>query len=167
MRHALTLFVVTGSPLTDLPTPWRWLLLAGCAGWLALVLAPAFAADYAELVRWLLHPICHQIPERSFHVLGEPLGACHRCTGLYVGFTLGVLAWPWLPTLASKLASNPRMVAVFFVPLLIDWAVLANTPASRFLTGLVASFPTALLPLLALAQRRMSIHMQSPPCGVT
>lgn len=133
-------------------------MLAGCAGWLALVLAPAFAAENGEFVRYLLHTVCHQIPERSFHVLGVPLGACHRCTGLYVGFTLGVLAWPWLPVLAHKMASNPRMVTVFFVPLLIDWAVVANTPATRFATGVIAGFPVALLCLLALVQWRDQSH---------
>lgn len=137
-----------------LSTPWRWGLFAGCAAWWALVVAPPFAGAYGDLVHWLLHPVCHQIPERSFHLLGEPLAACHRCTGLYAGFTLGVLVWPWLPGFAARLAANPRWVAVFFVPLLVDWAmVFWNTPASRFATGVMAAFPVALLPLVALGER--------------
>ena len=137
-----------------LSTPWRWGLFAGCAAWWALVVAPPFAGAYGDLVHWLLHPVCHQIPERSFHLLGEPLAACHRCTGLYAGFTLGVLVWPWLPGFAARLAANPRWVAVFFVPLLVDWTmVFWNTPASRFVTGVVAAFPVALLPLVALGER--------------
>lgn len=143
----------------DLRTPARWGLLVACVGWLALVLAPPFAAPYAEVVRWLLNTVCHQIPERSFHLLGEPLGACHRCTGLYVGFALGILVWPWLPSLASRLAANPRWIAVFLVPLAIDWALVVNTSATRFVTGLVAAFPVALLPLVAFTQRT---HHDSP-----
>ena len=153
--------------LPDLRTPWRWGVLLACLAWLALVLAPPFAMGYADLWRWLLHPVCHQIPERSFHLFGEPLAACHRCTGLYIGFTLGVLVWPRLPALAARLQANPRWVAVFFLPLLVDGAVVLNTPASRFATGLVASFPVALLPLLALAQRRTGVPIQSSPWGTT
>ena len=116
-------------------------------------MAPPFAGAYADLARWLLHPVCHQIAERSFHLFGEPLAACHRCTGLYAGFTLGVLVWPWLPTLAARLAANSRWVAVFFVPVLLDWAIAWNTSGTRFVTGAVASFPVALLPLLALGEQ--------------
>src|ERR1700687_4721962 len=29
--------------------------------------------------------ICHQRPERSFHVLGTQLPVCARCTGIYAG----------------------------------------------------------------------------------
>ena len=137
----------------DLHTPWRWGLLLACVAWLAVVASPPFAAEYADLMRWLLHPVCHQIPERSFQYLGEPLAACHRCTGLYVGFTLGVMAWPLLPVLAQKLTARPRLVGAFFVPLLIDWIIADNTPTSRFATGALASFPVALLALIALAQR--------------
>ena len=138
---------------TDLRTPWRWCLFLGCIGWLALVFAPPFAAPYGEVVRWLLNAVCHQIPSRSFHLFGEPLAACHRCTGLYMGFALGVLVWPWLPMLAARLAAKPRWVGVFLLPLAIDWAIVVNTPASRFVTGLVAAFPVALLPLVAFTQR--------------
>ncbi|MCY3811704.1 MAG: DUF2085 domain-containing protein [Gammaproteobacteria bacterium] len=140
----------------DLQSPWRYALLLACLCWLALVFAPPLAIaagwPYGELLHWLLHPVCHQIPERSFHLLGEPLAACARCTGLYLGFTLGVVAWPHLPRLARALAERPRWVLVFMVPLAVDvW--VENTALSRFATGLVAAFPCALLPLLAIAEQ--------------
>lgn len=140
------------------------LLLLACGCGLALVAAPPlFAAagwrqePVLDALRWLLHPVCHQRPERSFHLWGEPLSVCHRCTGLYLGFALGTLAWPRLGALAARLAAKPRMIVLFFVPLAIDWA-LPNTAATRFGTGLVAGFPVALLPLLALAPRRGQAH---------
>lgn len=141
----------------ELQTPWGHALLAACLGWLALVVAPPLAAaagwPYGELLHWVLHPVCHQIPERSFHLFGAPFAACTRCTGLYLGFTLGVAAWPHLPRLAGALAGQPRWVAAFMAPLVIDvW--VENTAVSRFATGLAAAFPCALLPLLAIAERR-------------
>lgn len=144
-------------PVDALRTPWRWALLLGCVAWLALVAAPpllaAAGSSHAELPRWLLHMVCHQNPERSFHWHGVPLAACHRCTGLYVGFALGVVLWPHLRAATAWLSGNPRWVAVFFAPLLVD-VLLGNTPLSRFATGIVAAFPVALLPLLAAGELR-------------
>jgi uncharacterized membrane protein len=37
--------------------------------------------------------ICHQRPERSFHLAGAQLPVCARCLGLYVGGFIGALAW--------------------------------------------------------------------------
>ena len=146
------------APALPLRTRWRWALLAACLAWLALVasrpLASAAGWSLADGLRWLLQPICHQLPARSPHLFGEALAACHRCVGLYVGFTAGVAVWPLLPALARKLAANPRCVVLFLLPLGVDWALLENTAASRLATGAIASFPVALLALLALAQFR-------------
>ena len=35
--------------------------------------------------------ICHQIPSRSWHLAGEPLGVCIRCTAISFGFLAGLL----------------------------------------------------------------------------
>jgi uncharacterized membrane protein len=37
--------------------------------------------------------VCHQLPERSFHVAGMQLPICARCTGLYGGALAGALLW--------------------------------------------------------------------------
>lgn len=37
--------------------------------------------------------VCHQIPERSFHLGSVQLPVCARCTGLYVGGIVGLAAW--------------------------------------------------------------------------
>ena len=38
--------------------------------------------------------LCHQIPERSFHLAGHKFAVCSRCTGLYSGFALATLIYP-------------------------------------------------------------------------
>ena len=35
--------------------------------------------------------VCHQIPERSFHLSGVQLPVCARCTGLYLGAAVGMI----------------------------------------------------------------------------
>lgn len=37
------------------------------------------------------YAICHQIPARSFHLDGQPLPLCARCTGIYLGVLLGMV----------------------------------------------------------------------------
>jgi uncharacterized membrane protein len=37
--------------------------------------------------------VCHQRPQRSFHLAGAQLPVCARCLGLYVGGLLGAISW--------------------------------------------------------------------------
>jgi uncharacterized membrane protein len=36
--------------------------------------------------------VCHQLPERSFHLSGIQFPVCARCTGLYLGAAVGMVA---------------------------------------------------------------------------
>lgn len=173
-------------PAARIGAPRSWLLLGACCGALALVAAPALLSpfgpaawacgDYGacgEVARLLLQPICHQLAERSFALFGSAFAVCHRCTGLYVGFTLGVALWPCLPALAERLAQRPAWILAGAIPLAADaligylpafsgnFANFGNTPSSRFATGALAAFPVALLPLLALSERRAGAGAES------
>jgi uncharacterized membrane protein len=140
-----------------------WLVVAGAGLWSGAV----FLAPYARSRGWaaapllyaFFEPICHQLPERSFACFGHPLAVCHRCLGLYLGGSSGLVAWPSLPRLARPLLDRPRWVLAFFIPLLADVALGANTPASRFATGLVAGLPVALLLLAAVDQIVDRLHV--------
>jgi uncharacterized membrane protein len=125
------------------------LLLAGWGVWLgAVLLAPLLARWDSALASPLYQffgSICHQQPERSFTLAGHPLAVCHRCLGLYLGLGLGLLTLPLFPRLAGFIENNPRILLATTLPLLIDVALIGiNTPASRFATGVLASFPVAL-----------------------
>jgi uncharacterized membrane protein len=37
--------------------------------------------------------ICHQRPERSFHLLGAQMPVCARCTGIYAGAAVAAIVW--------------------------------------------------------------------------
>jgi len=110
----------------------RWgvgVVLAVIVG--AAVAAPLLGAAgvgiYAAL-GW----VCHQQPERSWHLAGKPLAVCVRCFGLYVGALLAVL-------LGGKFWRRPAlgMVAVLGVDWLLEtlgWA--GARPWWRFGIGL-------------------------------
>jgi uncharacterized membrane protein len=85
--------------------------------------------------------LCHQIPERAFHVAGHELAVCARCLGLYVGLAAGVLAFPLI--VRSLLSTRtPARIWLFMaaLPTVIDFSlgflgIWQNTHLSRFATG--------------------------------
>jgi uncharacterized membrane protein len=84
--------------------------------------------------------VCHQIPERSFHLSGHQFAVCSRCTGLYSGFAFAALLYPLARSL--KRTDTPRRLWLILaaVPLLIDFSltyfgVWSNTHLTRFSTG--------------------------------
>jgi uncharacterized membrane protein len=158
--------------LADLRRGPRACLMAVCAVGLGLVAAAPWAAQQgswlAPLLYAIFEPVCHQIAERSFHLWGEPLAVCHRCSGLYLGFALGIALWPAFPAAADRLLARPRAILLFTIPLALDALAFANTPASRFTTGLVSAFPIALFALAAIAQLARSKRGAAwPPPGDT
>ncbi len=75
-------------------------LVAGSLLWTALLFAAPLAAASPDppvsragsLVYVVGGFVCHQRPERSFHMAGVPLPVCARCTGLYLSALAGALA---------------------------------------------------------------------------
>ncbi len=149
-----------------------WLIVLASLTWIgAVVLAP-----YAASRGWIAGPliyaffdrICHQIPERSFWAFGHQLAVCHRCLGLYVGFTVGVLLLPHLPALTWRLLQRPRLLVLFVVPMLLDVVWPSNNLLTRFVSGLVASFPVGLLLWAAIEQlRQRRIGLEAVAGAVT
>jgi uncharacterized membrane protein len=93
-----------------------WSLLVLASPWLGVPGKPrglAFVSAATYLVGSL---VCHQRPERSFHVAGIQLPVCARCTGLYVSGTAGVLLAGVLfragrPAPGGRLRSTGRFAA--------------------------------------------------------
>jgi uncharacterized membrane protein len=117
-----------------------------------VVLAPVLRAHgeiaLSQVIYAVFHFACHQMPERSFQIEGFPLAICARCTGLYVGGLLGVLAYPFVRALTHTDAPDRMWLILSVVPTTVDFAlgffgIWENTHWSRFLTALLAGAATS------------------------
>lgn len=115
-----------------------WLLL--------IVLPPLFAAggnlSISSPLYFFFSHICHQMSDRSFHLLEHQLAVCSRCFGVYVGLMVGLMVYP-LWRRVENIDPLPRIwLFASMVPIAIDWSlgvldIWANNHASRFITGLI------------------------------
>lgn len=62
------------------------------ASLLLLVAAPLLTTPVAGVLYAAGALICHQLPDRSFHLRGIQLPVCARCIGLYGGAAMGSVA---------------------------------------------------------------------------
>lgn len=97
--------------------------------WVALLPLGDFAATRAHatfavhLFAFAVYSVgsllCHQRPERSFHLLAAQLPVCARCTGIYLGAAVAAVAAPVVQPLRPATreaalkgcATDPRLVA--------------------------------------------------------
>jgi len=99
--------------------------LAGTAVWLgAIFLAPWLAgrgrAGAARFIYAAFAPLCHQIPDRCFHLGGHPLAVCGRCLGIYAGFAAGLLLYPLVRGFRRLAVPPAWLFAALTAPMAID-----------------------------------------------
>jgi uncharacterized membrane protein len=73
-------------------------VLAGAAVlWAGGLATGPWIASYTDQVAGVLYAagglVCHQRPDRSFHLGASQLPVCARCLGLYGGGAVGLAAW--------------------------------------------------------------------------
>jgi uncharacterized membrane protein len=86
--------------------------------------------------------VCHQRPERSFHIHGRQLAVCARCTGLYVSALAGgLLALAF--GVAALSPSRARMwLAIAAVPTLLTVSLeLAGVAYPSNTTRMLSALP--------------------------
>src|SRR5215213_3464078 len=87
-------------------------------------------------------PVCHQRSDRSFHISGHPMAVCARCFGIYSGFLIGLLIYPFARAL-TRTDTPPRLWLILaLAPAGLDFfgglsGAFENGPASRLMTGLI------------------------------
>ncbi len=143
-----------------------------CAG---IILAPlcSAAGGGAALAGHALyefyHPICHQIPDRSLFLAGQPLGVCVRCSSIYFAFLAGTLLFPLFKSLERPVRPSRRVLFLAALPMLIDATWVGSwlyqvTFLTRALSGAVfgLALPFVLLPAALEAFRELfsTFHQQ-------
>ena len=148
------------------------LILAG-----SIFVAPLAANNHTSLGFTIYHAfsyVCHQLPERSFHLAGHPLAVCSRCTGLYIGFAIAALSYPLMRSLTRTDPPARRWLLLAAVPMAVDvgldvLGLWQNTHLSRATTGLLLGAVAAffvipgLLDLLNLDWLRRRRLRSEPP----
>lgn len=119
----------------------------------------AFASAIYEAFSYL----CHQIPERSFHLAGHPFAVCSRCTGLYAGFGFATLALPLARSL--KRTDTPHVIWLLLsgVPLAIDFGltyfeIWQNNHFTRVMTGALFGAVAAIYVVPGLIELSMNVQ---------
>ena len=132
------------------------------AFWVFLILF----APVAENAGW--HPIssniynffgyiCHQMPERSFHIAAHPFAVCSRCFGVYSGLFGGILIYPFFKQIEDIEPPSRIWLFLALIPMGIDWSlgvfgVWENTHFSRFVSGVVLGVACAVFIVPALIE---------------
>jgi uncharacterized membrane protein len=116
--------------------------------------------------------VCHQLPDRSLHFLGEPLGVCARCASIYGAFLLGLVCFPLVRSIQAA-TIPPRSTLVIALALLcgdvlLSWfgvydAGLLTRTISGGLFGFVAAFH--ILPGLLISAQKLKRSSASLPIG--
>ena len=146
--------------------------------WLTLlVVTPLAPSSLATLMYAAGAIICHQIPERSFHLAGYQIPVCARCLGIYAGAAaaavvhlLGGLvfesaSWRFLsPRLGRRVfivCALPTIVSVA-----LEWGgVWRGTNAIRAIAGVALGAGAALVVMSAVATLHYNGCQRRRPIG--
>lgn len=80
--------------------------------------------------------MCHRMPERSFHFHGKQFPLCARCTGILIGYVIGLLILVTYGKLSLLLSF------ILIIPMIIDgtgqlFIKWESTNIRRLITGMM------------------------------
>jgi uncharacterized membrane protein len=102
------------------------------------------ATTAAGLARLAYRPVCHQLPDRSLALAGQPFTVCARCTGLYLGGALGLALMA--AGLGRRRVPRRSWLLVAVAPTVIDFGMGHLTGLSLpNLARLAVAFPAGLM----------------------
>jgi len=144
--------------------------------WLGLLILAPFAPSLPATVVYALGAvICHQIPERSFHLAGSQLPVCARCLGIYAGaaavaslhvigaFTADPVRWRMVsPRTARRLfllSALPTLLTV-----VLEWAgVWSGTNIVRAIAGVAVGAGGSFVVMSAVATLHYNACLRRRP----
>lgn len=109
----------------------------------------------ASAIYLFFSPMCHQWESHSFHFFGEKFPVCIRCSAIYFGFFLGIIAYPSLGRRIERRFTARGILAAAAAGMIVDVAfsmtgVSESSTLTRVVTGGTFGILTAfvLTPLL-------------------
>ncbi|MBI3788832.1 MAG: DUF2085 domain-containing protein [Ignavibacteriales bacterium] len=145
------------------------------AAWCGLIVAAPLLASYTQLtgvasqVYSLFSPICHQFDSRSFHIAGEKLGVCIRCSSIYFSFFASLALYPLFRRLESFTVPRIQWLILALMPMALDvmsnlTSIHLSTTVTRTISGIMFGgiLPVFLFPPLveALSQIRNRLTLR-------
>jgi uncharacterized membrane protein len=126
----------------------RRVFITGAIMWAALIpLAPLAASQPAPARFWyplalVLYAagsvVCHQLPERSFHLWSAQAPVCARCTGIYLGAAVlaaCAIVWPRTARPNDDVRRTRALLAIAVLPTLVtlayEWTT-GDTPSNAW-----------------------------------
>lgn len=103
--------------------------------------------------------LCHRLPERSFYFKGKQFPICARCTGILLGYILGIFY--------IILYKNSNILIEFslLIPIIIDgfgqlYGFWVSNNIRRFITGFLAGFSLiCIFKFIALLGYRSGLYL--------
>jgi uncharacterized membrane protein len=144
----------------------------GALFWCGLIVLPPLCAGpfalVADALYQFFHPICHQLDDRCFHLLGKPLAVCERCSAIYGAFFLGTLLYPLFPDVGRSWSPRPLLV-VATLPMILDVAtgfvgIHEVTMTTRIATGFLFGF---VLPFIIIPAASDAVEQLFKPGSVS
>jgi uncharacterized membrane protein len=147
--------------------------LAAIAWLVLLVVTPYLAAPLAAISYSVGSFICHQMPERSFHLSGYQLPVCARCLGIYAGVALAALS-P-LDSRTARFARGRRAIWVFGISALatvltlaLEWTDLwSGSNGGRAVAGVALGIGVGLVVMNAVATLHYSACVPRRPTVIS
>jgi len=129
----------------------------------------------ADVLYAFFSRVCHQDDARSFHIEGEKIGVCVRCSAIYFGFFLGLITLPLVRALKRKNVPTKGFFLFAVLPMVVDvilnaMGIQASTTITRVITGALfgMSMPWLVVPIFieACLQLTLRNNNHSPDSGV-
>ncbi len=104
----------------------RAVFIAASAAWAVLLVATPFLASRAHaspiasalivVVYGIGSLVCHQLPERSYHLWTAQMPVCARCAGIYFGAVVGAVAGAFRRAEALRHPATPDHMCADVTP---------------------------------------------------
>ncbi len=130
--------------------------------WVFLILLAPFAEannflGVSSPIYTFFSYLCHQIPERSFHLESHAFAVCSRCFGVYSGLLSGFIIYPLFRAVNETEPLSRIWLFLALVPIGVDWSLSVfdiwdNTHWSRFVTGIILGAACAVFIIPAVVE---------------